>query len=54
MKRERPVTLITQAAAEAFGPHVQAALAQGEIVDVAGWRLKLKGVEPAQTVLELT
>lgn len=54
MKRERPVTLITAATAEAFGPRVQAALAQGEIVDVAGWRLKLKGVEPVQAVLELS
>jgi len=54
VKRERPVTLSPQAAAVAFGPQVQAALAQGEIVDVAGWRLKLQGVEPVQTVLELS
>ena len=54
MKRERSITLITQAAAVVFGPRVQAALAQGQIVDVAGWRLKLQGVEPVQAVLELS
>lgn len=48
MKVERKVVTITRKTAGAWGPHIVAQLERGEVVEVAGFRLALAEVTPAQ------
>lgn len=53
MKPRRKVITLAHANVDTWGPHIVAQLARGEVVEVAGFVLKLNSAATVQQPLEL-
>lgn len=53
MKPRRKITTIPHASVDTWGPAIVAQFARGEVVEVAGFLLKLQGAATERQALEL-